>query len=67
MSHKARLMHFIGEVEVVFGLWAVALLFGIVFFFDWPTAVDYVEPQGRVHRGRLRCRHHDPGFHSADT
>jgi hypothetical protein len=42
VSHKARLMHFLGEVEVVFGLWAVALLFGIVVFFDWHTAVDYV-------------------------
>jgi hypothetical protein len=42
VSHKARLMHFLGEVEVVFGLWAVALLFGVVVFFDWNTAVDYV-------------------------
>jgi hypothetical protein len=42
VSHKARLMHFLGEVEVVFGLWAVALLIGVVCFFDWPTAVDYV-------------------------
>jgi len=42
VSHKARLMHFLGEVEVVFGLWAVALLFGIVLFFDWHIAVDYV-------------------------
>jgi hypothetical protein len=42
VSHKARLMHFLGEVEVVFGLWAVVLLFGIVVSFDWHTAVDYV-------------------------
>jgi len=35
-------MHFLGEVEVVFGLWAVALLFAVVFFFNWHTAVDYV-------------------------
>ena len=42
VSHNARLLHFLGEVEVVFGLWAVALLFGIVSFFDWHTAVDYV-------------------------
>jgi hypothetical protein len=42
VSHKSRLLHFFGEVEVVFGLWAVALLFGIVAFFDWHTAVDYV-------------------------
>ena len=42
VSHKARLMHFLGEVEVVFGLWAVALWFSIVSFFDWHTAVDYM-------------------------
>ena len=42
VSHRARLMHFLGEVEVVFGMWAVLLLFTIVLFFNWPTAVDYV-------------------------
>jgi hypothetical protein len=42
VAHRARLFHFLGEVEVVFGLWAIALLVGIVSFFDWPTAVDYV-------------------------
>jgi hypothetical protein len=42
VSHPARLFHFLGEVEVVFGLWATVLLFTIVYFFDWPTAVDYI-------------------------
>jgi len=42
VSHLARLMHFLGEVEVVFGLWAVLLLFAVVLFFNWSTAVDYV-------------------------
>lgn len=42
VSHAARLMHFLGEVEVVFGLWAVLLIFAIVMFFSWPTAVGYV-------------------------
>jgi hypothetical protein len=42
VSHPARLFHFLGEVEVVFGLWATVLLFAIVYFFDWPTAVDYI-------------------------
>jgi hypothetical protein len=35
-------MHFLGEVEVVFGVWAVLLLFAVVVVFNWPTAVDYV-------------------------
>ncbi len=38
----ARLFHFLGEVEVVFGLWAVALAIAIVGFYDWGTLVHYV-------------------------
>ena len=34
--------HFLGEVEVVFGLWAVALCAAVVFFYDWHTFVNYV-------------------------
>ncbi len=42
VSHSARLLHFLGEVEVVFALWAVPLLIAVVLFHDWPTAVGYV-------------------------
>ncbi len=42
VHHGAELFHFLGEVEVVFGLWAVALVGAIVLFFDWPTAVGYI-------------------------
>ncbi len=38
----AELFHFLGEVEVVFGLWAVALGVAIVFFYDWHTVVHYL-------------------------
>jgi hypothetical protein len=38
----AELMHFLGEVEVVFGLWAIALMIAIVAFYDWSTAVHYL-------------------------
>jgi hypothetical protein len=51
VSHKAELYHFLGEVEVVFGIWAVALGLAIVLFFDWSTLkyyltnrVNYTEP-----------------------
>jgi hypothetical protein len=44
-------LHFLGEVEVVFGLWAVVLLAAITSYFGWHTAaeyfngtVDYTEP-----------------------
>ncbi len=42
ISSTARLLHFLGEIEVVFGLWAIPLLVSIVFFFDWSTVVGYV-------------------------
>jgi hypothetical protein len=42
VHHGAELFHFLGEVEVVFGLWAVALTGAIVVYFDWPTAVGYL-------------------------
>ena len=41
-SVAAEVLHFFGEVEVIFGLWAVALIAAIVSFFDWDTARHYV-------------------------
>jgi hypothetical protein len=41
-SPVAEALHFLGEVEVVFGLWALALLAAIVSAYDWHTAVEYV-------------------------
>ena len=47
----AELLHFLGEVEVVFGLWAVALLAGMTTYAGWASAkhyfndtVNYTEP-----------------------
>ena len=42
VSHAGRLCHFLGEIEVVFGLWALVLLGAIAAVFSWSTAVDYV-------------------------
>jgi hypothetical protein len=42
VSSSARLFHFLGEVEVVFGLWAVVLFLAIIWFFDWGTAAHYI-------------------------
>lgn len=39
---KAGLFHFLGEVEAVFGIWAIALMVAIVGFHDWGTAVGYL-------------------------
>ncbi len=50
-SVLAELLHFVGEVEVVFGLWAVALAAAILLYSGWDTAkgyfngtVNYTEP-----------------------
>jgi len=42
VHHGAELFHFLGEVEVVFGLWAVVLGVAIVFFYDWHSVVQYL-------------------------
>ena len=39
---RAELLHFLGEVEVVFGLWAVVLLAAIVLRHGWSTATHYI-------------------------
>jgi hypothetical protein len=41
-SVAAELLHFLGEIEVVFGLWIVPLMFAIVVTRGWDTAVHYV-------------------------
>jgi hypothetical protein len=38
----AGVFHFLGEVEAVFGIWAIALVGAIVAFYDWHTAVFYL-------------------------
>jgi hypothetical protein len=42
VHHRAELFHFLGEVEAVFGLWVIALMGAVFFFYDWQTAVNYI-------------------------
>lgn len=42
VSIAAELLHFVGEVEVVFGLWVVVLLLAFSAMFDMNTAINYV-------------------------
>ncbi len=37
----AELFHFLGEVEVVFGIWALVLIVVMLLEFGWPTVVNY--------------------------
>ena len=34
----AELLHFLGEVEAVFGSWVIVLLAAMTLAFDWPRA-----------------------------
>jgi hypothetical protein len=40
-SLPAELLHFVGEVEVIFGLWAIVLLVAITAHLGWATATHY--------------------------
>ncbi len=42
VHHRAELFHFLGEVEAVFGIWVIALVGAIFFFYDWKTTVNYI-------------------------
>ncbi len=42
VSFKAEIMHFLGEVEVIFGIWVIPLLAAITFFKGWPAAEGYI-------------------------
>jgi len=42
VHHRAELFHFLGEVEAVFGIWAIALVLAIIGFYDWKTMVHYI-------------------------
>lgn len=38
---KISIFHWLGEVEVIFGLWLIPLLVSLIYFKGWHTAVQY--------------------------
>ena len=44
-SIAAEVLHFFGEVEVVFGLWAIVLIFAMVSYAGWETSRHYFNEQ----------------------
>lgn len=42
VSFLAKLLHFLGEIEAIFGIWVLALVAAIFYFHDWSTAIGYV-------------------------
>ncbi|PTY07238.1 hypothetical protein DB347_07985 [Opitutaceae bacterium EW11] len=45
VSFKGQILHFLGEVEAVFGIWAVVLMAALAWFKGWHVAVSYVGHQ----------------------
>ena len=41
-SIRGGLYHFLGEVEVVFGLWSIVLGIAVASYFNWHTFVSYI-------------------------
>ena len=39
---KAEILHFLGEVEAIFGIWVIALLFVVLGYYDWSTFKNYI-------------------------
>ncbi|MEY4940676.1 MAG: hypothetical protein RIQ93_2411, partial [Verrucomicrobiota bacterium] len=42
VSFKGQMLHFFGEVEAVFGIWALVLVAAISAFFSWEEVVAYI-------------------------
>lgn len=42
VSFKGEILHFLGEVEAVFGIWAVVLAGAITYAYGWPTVLQYI-------------------------
>ncbi len=42
VNWKAEVMHFLGEVEAIFGIWVIPLLIAVTLYRGWPTAENYI-------------------------
>lgn len=40
---KAQILHFLGEVEAIFGIWIIPLMLSIVYYHGFPSMVGYFE------------------------
>lgn len=43
-----NILHFFGEVEVIFGLWIIPLVIVMALFFDWETSIHYLSERNYV-------------------
>jgi hypothetical protein len=42
VSFKGQILHFFGEVEAIFGIWALVLTAAISYYFEWGAVLDYI-------------------------
>ncbi len=42
VNWKAEIMHFLGEVEAIFGIWVIPLLIAVTLYRGWGTAENYI-------------------------
>ncbi len=42
VSFKGQILHFLGEVEAVFGIWVLVLIGAITYYYDWQTVLNYI-------------------------
>ncbi len=42
VSFKATMLHFLGEIEAIFGIWVIALMGAIIGFYDVGTVKSYI-------------------------
>lgn len=45
VSFGGQILHFFGEIEAIFGIWALVLALAIIVRKGWPTVVDYIGHQ----------------------
>ncbi|PJD95185.1 MAG: hypothetical protein CK425_09370 [Parachlamydia sp.] len=42
-NFKIEIFRFLGEVEVVFGIWVIPLILTMAYIYSWHTAIEYLE------------------------
>lgn len=42
VSFKGQMLHFLGEVEAVFGIWVLVLIGAITYYYNWNAVLDYI-------------------------
>ncbi|MBR4596813.1 MAG: hypothetical protein IKO42_00220, partial [Opitutales bacterium] len=43
VSFRATILHFLGEVEAIFGIWLIPLFLGMIITSGWHSMTDYVD------------------------